>query len=104
MPGLCFVLVLWVSSGTTYVLDTLLWQKGDPSKNALFQESLHRIREAVFQPNGVYFDVWYAAYPTLDLLDSWGWRYTARLKSSQYLNGTSLKDTGFFGAKSQSGQ
>ena len=99
IPGLCFVPVLWISGGKTYVEEAKLWQKEGDRRNELCRNILHRFKQAGFKPSGVFFDAW-----TLELLDGWDWVYVARIKSNRYLNGAKLNDTTFYGGYSQTGK
>lgn len=104
LNGLCFVLVLWVSGNQTFVLDTLIWKKGGPTKNELVQAALRRYHLAGIQPTKVLFDAWYAASSTLNLLSSWGWTYLARCKSNRIFNQHPLNEYRFFGANGTYGK
>lgn len=104
LNGLCFILILWVSGNQTFVLDTLIWRKGGPTKNELVQAAFRRYQLAGICPSKVLFDAWYAASSTLNLLSSWGWTYLARIKSNRLFNQRHLSEYNFFGANGKYGK
>jgi len=104
LNGLCFILILWVSGNQTFVLDTIIWQKGGLTKNELVQMALKRYYLAGIQPSKVLFDAWYAASSTLNLLSSWGWTYMARIKGNRLFGNRHLTEHDFFGANGKYGK
>lgn len=73
--GLCFILVIYVYKGKTYILDVIMWEKGGPTKNELIRDCLKTLKENGLSPNLVLFDKWYNAYETLNLINSFHWHY-----------------------------
>jgi putative transposase len=104
IPGLSFVLVIWVSGNKQYVVDVLHWKKGSLSKADMVRDLLQQLKDNNVQPNCVYFDAWYAASKTLNLLDSFGWRYVSRIKSNRYFNRQPVSPQRYFGAKAIRGR
>lgn len=104
LNGLCFILILWVSGNQTFVLDTLIWRKGGPTKNELVRAALTRHYLAGIQPSKVLFDAWYAASQTLNLLSSWGWTYLARIKGNRLFGNRHLTEHRFCGANGKYGK
>ena len=104
IPGLTCMLVLWVYGSQVFVLDVIVWQKGGPTKNELVRQVLKRLYSEGLKPTFVYFDAWYTAYETLNLLQSYGWQYVARIKGNRYFNGMPISQHRYFGAKSLYGR
>lgn len=54
---------------------------------------LSQARRRGLQPAYVVWESWYAAAEILNLLDSWGWQYVRRLKSTRKFGDQSLRTT-----------
>src|SRR5262249_15456071 len=103
LPGLNVVLVLWVKGKEIFVLDVIIKEKGGKTKNELVRESFLRLQELGLKPSFVLFDSWYACSDTLNLLQTWGWRYLSQVKENRNLDGLAVKKHRYFGAKSRYG-
>jgi hypothetical protein len=89
--GMQVVLLVWTDGRLKVPVGMRLWQKGGESKVALAEEMLREARGRGIAPKYVLFDSWYAASTLLDLLDSFGWHYVARLKSNRLLDGAAVR-------------
>ncbi len=69
-----------------------LWQKGGQSKVALAGELLREARERGLEPKCVLFDSWYTAGALLNLLEAFGWKYVAHLKSNRLLDSVAVRE------------
>jgi hypothetical protein len=69
-----------------------LWKKGGYSKVELAAQLLREARRRGLRPEYVLFDSWYAAASLLHLLEGWGWKYVARLKSNRYFEGAAVRE------------
>ena len=81
--GMQVVLLLWTDGKWKVPIGIRLWRKGGPSKVELAIGLLSQAQRRGLQPAYILFDSWYAAAQILNVLDSWGWRYVARLKSNR---------------------
>lgn len=84
--GMQVVLLLWTDGKWKVPLGIRLWRKGGPSKIELAIGLLSQAQRWGLQPAYILFDSWYAAAQILNLLDRWGWKYVARLKSNRKLD------------------
>lgn len=100
LMGLCLVLVIYVFKDKVYVLDVIIWEKGGKTRNELIRNSMSDLKAKGLAPKLVTFDAWYAASETLNLLNSWNWRYITLCRSNRNFNGQKVKEHKFFGAKS----
>jgi hypothetical protein len=89
--GMQVVLLVWTDGHVKVPVGMRLWQKGGASKVALAVEMLREARERGIEPKYVLFDSWYAAATLLNLLDEFGWKYIARLKSNRLLDGVAVR-------------
>lgn len=85
--GMQVVLLIWTDGKLRVPVSMRLWQKGGPSKVELAAEMLTEARERGISPKYVLFDSWYASRAILNLIDGFGWKYVARLKSNRLLSG-----------------
>jgi hypothetical protein len=90
--GMQVVLLVWTDGHIKVPVGMRLWRKGGRSKVALAEEMLSEARERGIKPKQVLFDSWYAAAALLDLLDSFGWKYVARLKSNRLLDSVAVRE------------
>jgi hypothetical protein len=102
LPGISCLLALWIVDGKTYVLSVNL--PGSENRNELFRELLQALKSQGFEPECVFFDAWYAASETLNLLQAQGWTYVSRIKSNRIFNNQALESLLFHGAQGQSGK
>ena len=84
--GMQVVLLLWTDGKWKVPLGIRLWRKGGPSKVELAIGLLSQTHRRGLQPAYILFDSWYAAAQILNILDRWGWKYVARLKSNRKLD------------------
>jgi hypothetical protein len=103
LPGLNCLLILYVKDKEVFVLDVIIKEKGGKTKNDLVRESFIRLYELGLKPFVVLFDIWYAAYKTLNLLDGLGWRYLSQVRENRLLEGMPVKKHRFYGANSRYG-
>jgi len=94
--GLSVFLAVWRSGGKLYLVQVVL--PGERSKHELFQELLKQLKAVGCEPQTVYFDSWYAASATLNLINQLKWTYVTRIKSNRLFQGAQLKTHKFFGA------
>src|ERR687887_1670966 len=90
--GMQVVLLVWTDGRVKVPVGMRLWRKGGRSKVALAEEMLREARARGIAPNCVLFDSWYASATLLNLLDSFGWKYVARLKSNRLLDGVAVRE------------
>jgi len=83
---------VWTDGHVKVPVGMRLWRKGGRSKVALAEEMLREAREHGIAPKYVLFDSWYAAGALLNLLEEFGWRYVARLKSNRLLSGVAVRE------------
>lgn len=90
--GMQVVLLVWTDGHIKVPVGMRLWQKGGKSKVALAEEMLREAHARGIKPKYVLFDSWYAAATLLNLLDGFGWKYVARLKSNRLLDGVAVRE------------
>jgi hypothetical protein len=90
--GMQVVLLVWTDGHRKVPVGMRLWQKGGKSKVALAEEMLREARARGVAPKYVLFDSWYAAATLLNLLDGFGWKYVARLKSNRLLDSVAVRE------------
>ena len=90
--GMQVVLLVWTDGAVKVPVGMRLWQKGGRSKVALAEEMLREARGRGIAPKYVLFDSWYASAALLNLLDGFGWKYLARLKSNRLLDGIAARE------------
>jgi hypothetical protein len=95
-------LALWIVDGTTYILSVSL--PGNENRNDLFRRLLQELTLKGFEAETVFFDAWYAASETLNLLQALGWTYVSRIKSNRTFNKQALEKLSFHGAQGQCGK
>jgi putative transposase len=102
LPGISCLLALWIVDGTTYILSVSL--PGNENRNDLFRRLLQELTLKGFEAETVFFDAWYAASETLNLLHALGWTYVSRIKSNRTFNKQALEKLSFHGAQGQYGK
>jgi putative transposase len=85
--GMQVVLLIWTDGKVKVPVSMRLWQKGGKSKVELAAEMLQEAHERGISPKCVLFDSWYASRVILNLIDGFGWKYVARIKSNRLLDG-----------------
>jgi putative transposase len=85
------VLPVWTDGQVRVPLGIRLWKKGGYSKVELAAQLLCEARRRGMRPEYVLFDSWYAAASLLHLLESFGWKYVARLKSNRLFEGAAVR-------------
>ena len=85
------VLLIWTDGRVRVPLGMRLWKKGGSSKVELAAQLLREAERRGIQPQYVLFDSWYAAASLLHLLESFGWKYIARLKSNRLFEGKAVR-------------
>ena len=85
------VLLIWTDGRVRVPLGMRLWKKGGYSKVELAAQLLREAERRGIRPEYVLFDSWYAAASLLHLLESFGWKYVARLKSNRYFEGEAVR-------------
>jgi hypothetical protein len=88
--GMQVVLLIWTDGKLKVPVSMRLWQKGGKSKVELAAEMIREAAERGISPKCVLFDSWYASRVILNLIDGFGWKYVARLKSNRLLDGKSI--------------
>src|SRR5262245_17682600 len=91
--GMQVVLLLWTDGCWKGPVGIRLGRAGGRSKVELAVGLLCYAQRLGLTPQYVLFDSWYAAARILNLLESWGWRYVTRLKSTRLLEGKALRTT-----------
>jgi hypothetical protein len=86
------VLLIWTDGRVKVPLGIRLWKKGSYSKVELAAQLLREAERRGIRPQYVLFDSWYAAATLLHLLESFGWKYVARLKSNRYFEGQAVRE------------
>jgi putative transposase len=86
------VLLIWTDGRVRVPLGLRLWKKGGYSKVELAAQLLREAERRGLQPEYVLFDSWYAAASLLHLLESFGWKYVARLKSNRLFEGEAVRE------------
>lgn len=81
------VLLIWTDGQVRVPLGVRLWRKGSYSKVELAAHLLREAERRGIKPQYVLFDSWYAAASLLHLLEGFGWKYVARLKSNRLFEG-----------------
>lgn len=84
--GLSFILIIYVYKSEIYVLDIIIWKKGGPTKNELIREYLKELKENNLSPKYIVFDKWYNAYETLNLIESFQWKYVTLANGNRIFN------------------
>jgi hypothetical protein len=77
------VLLMWTDGRVRVPLGMRLWKKGGFSKVELAAQLLREAERRGMRPEYVLFDSWYAAASLLHVLESFDWKYVARLKSNR---------------------
>ena len=85
--GMQAVLLIWTDGQRKIPVSMRLWQKGGESKVELAAQMLREAHERGISPEGVLFDSWYTSRVILNLINGFGWKYVARLKSNRLLDG-----------------
>jgi putative transposase len=89
--GMQVVMLFWTDGKWKVPLGIRLWRKGGPSKIEWAIGLLSQAQRWGLQPAYILCDSWYAAAQLLNLLDRWGWKYVARLKSNRKLDKVALR-------------
>ena len=100
--GLSVFLAVWRAGGKLYLVQVVL--PGERSKHELFQELLKQLKAAGCEPKAVYFDNWYAASDTLNLIHRLKWVYVTRIKCNRVFEGAQVRKHKFFGASALIGR
>jgi hypothetical protein len=90
--GMQAVLLIWTDGHIKVPVGMRLWQKGGASKVALAEELLREAHAHGVRPKYVLFDSWYAAGALLNLLEGFGWKYVARLKSNRLMDAVAVRE------------
>jgi len=85
------VLLLWTDGHWKVPVGIRPRRAGGRSKVELAVGLLCQAQRRGIRPQYALFDRWYAAAQILNLLDAWGWKYVARLKSNRLLDGHALR-------------
>lgn len=89
--GMQVVLLLWTDGQRKVPVGIRFWRAGERSKVELAASLLSQARRYGLTPQYVLFDSWYGAAQILNPLESWGWTYVTRLKSTRLLDKQALR-------------
>jgi len=92
LRGQQVVLLVWTDGRVRVPLGLRLWKKGGSSKVELAAQLLREAGRRGMRPDYVLFDSWYAAASLLHLLEGFGWKYVARLKSNRLFEGQAVRE------------
>lgn len=102
--GYCLIKVIYVYECKIYNITDIIWRKGGPTKNELIREFLKELKKKGLNPKTVLFDCFYGACKTLNLINSFGWKYLSLCKSNKIFEKQQVKNFKFYGAKSRIGK
>ena len=91
VSGMQVVLLIWTDGKRKIPLSIRIWRKDGRSKVLLAEQMLREAKRRGIKPKCVLFDSWYSAASLLNVIESLGWKYIARLKSNRIFEGKAVK-------------
>ena len=98
--GVCLIKVIYVYKDKIYNLKDIIWQKGKGTRNELIRKCIKELYNNGLEPKFVLFDCFYAACKTLNLINSFNWKYVTLCRSNKIFEKKQAKTYQYYGGKS----
>ncbi len=102
--GYTLIKIIYVYGNKIYNLVDIIWDKAEGTKNEVLRNELKKLYDAGLEPEIVLFDCGYMACKTVNLIDSFGWKYLTLCKSNKIFEKQQVQSFQFYGGKSLYGK
>lgn len=100
VKGYTLIKIIYVVGNKIYNLADIIWEKERGTKNEIIREELKKLYEAGLEPEILLFDCGYMACKSVNLINSFGWKYLTLCKSNKIFEKQQVQKHKFFGGKS----
>lgn len=102
--GYTLIKIIYVYGNKIYNLVDIVWDKQEGTKNDVLRKELKKLYEDGLEPKIVLFDCGYMACKTVNLIDSFGWKYLTLCKSNKIFKKQQVQTFKFYTAQSLRGK